>query len=103
MSGLKPEKDKGKYTFEYALASVTAQVGCFTVVLTLGAFAVGYYVDQLIGSSPWLALILMIGSVPFNLYLIYRMVTKTTSQMAVPLPNNSEETPKKEKDIDRKE
>jgi F0F1-type ATP synthase assembly protein I len=97
----KPESEN-KYTFNFALASVATQVGCFTVVLTLLAFAIGYFIDRQLGSTPWIALILMIGSVPLNLLLIYRITTKTTSKMVTPSPKNTEETPQKEEDLGRR-
>ena len=103
MSGNQPEGQQEKYTFNYTLASVVVQVGCFTVILTLGAFAAGFYIDRLLGSSPWFTLILMIGSVPLNLIMIYRAVKTNTSKMVVPPPNNSEKTPKKEEDFDTNE
>ncbi len=80
------------YSFNTALLAVVGRVGCLTVVLTLGAFALGYWLDQQLGTSPLLIMLLTVGSVPLNMIMIFRTTQKTTSRMVDP-SKNKEETP----------
>jgi F0F1-type ATP synthase assembly protein I len=57
----------------YLLATgVAAQVGCLMVVTIGIALGLGLLADRVLGTKPVFFLILLLGSIPLNLWLIYR-------------------------------
>ena len=57
----------------YMLAGgVAAQVGCLMVVIIGTALGLGLLADRVLGTKPVFFLILLLGSIPLNLWLIYR-------------------------------
>lgn len=83
-----------------ALAAVTGQVGCLTVVLIIGALLSGLWLDNLLDSSPWATLIMLIASMPITLYLMFKVASAATSRMVIMPPEKSEETPQQEEEVD---
>jgi F0F1-type ATP synthase assembly protein I len=63
------------------LAAVTTQVGCLTLVLTLGAILVGRWLDAWLGTDPVLTISLTLLSLPVTLVSIFAIVRWTTSKM----------------------
>lgn len=99
-SGSQPNKEKKQYTFNMALAAVTGQVGCLTVVIIIGALLLGLWLDNLLNSSPWVTLIMLIVSMPVTLYLMFKVASAATSRMVITPPEKSEETPQQEEELD---
>ena len=100
-TGNKPADSKRQYTRNMALAAVTGQVGCITIIVILVALLFGLWLDNRFDTSPWFTLALLIGSMPVTLILMFRLVRSITSRMVMTPPE--ENTPQKENDIDRKD
>jgi magnesium-transporting ATPase (P-type) len=66
-TGDQPEKKSALRTFNLALAAVTGQVGCLTIVIILAAFLAGRWLDNQFGSDALFTVILMVASVPVTL------------------------------------
>ena len=85
-----------------ALAAVTGQVGCITVIGIFAALFLGLWADNTFGTSPWLTLASLVVSMPITLIIMFRVVKATTSRMVTDKvadqPKNSE-TPQQEEDI----
>jgi uncharacterized protein (DUF2062 family) len=64
-----------------ALAAVTGQVGCITLVLTLGAILLGLWLDGVFGIRPVLTIGFTLLSLPITLYSIFAIVRWTTGRM----------------------
>ncbi|MGB7536962.1 MAG: AtpZ/AtpI family protein [Anaerolineales bacterium] len=64
------------------IAGLMAQSGCLVVVVILLAVAAGIWLDRELGTRPVFTLVLVMGSVPVTLFLLYRMATQAIS--AVP-------------------
>ena len=47
--------------------------GCITVVLVLAAVFLGVWLDNTLGTKPGFTLLMLFGSMPFSLYLIYQL------------------------------
>ncbi len=83
-------EDQGKDRFQYAmnltLASIAGQVGCLTLVIIFVALFAGLWLDGRMNSKPMFTIILLIGSVPVTLFLMFRVV-KTATKRIKPIEN----------------
>jgi F0F1-type ATP synthase assembly protein I len=82
--------DRQQVAFGVALASAVAQVGCVTVVVILGALAVGLALDDALQTRPLFTLVLVLASVPVSLYLLVRIALSAAAQ-ATPAPTTQVE------------
>jgi hypothetical protein len=73
------------------MMSVVTQVGCGTVLLIGLALGGGILLDNLLHTGRIITVILMVGSVPLSLYLIFKIWLRAVEQM-----QTKEETPKRE-------
>ena len=74
-------KNKKQYTFNLALAAVSGQVGCLTLVIILIALIGGLLLDRQFDTKPLFTVILMVGSVPVTLVMMFFIVRKATSRI----------------------
>jgi O-antigen/teichoic acid export membrane protein len=94
-----PEKKTALRSFNLALAAVTGQVGCLTVIIILAAFFVGRWLDNQFDSDAIFTVILMVASVPVTLVVMFWVVRSVTSRFAKPpVINKSKEV---EEGLDR--
>jgi len=75
------------------MMSVVTQVGCGTVLLIGLALGGGVLLDNLLHTGRIITVILMVGSVPLSLYLIFKIWLRAVEQM-----QTKEETPKREEE-----
>lgn len=75
------------------MMSVVTQVGCGTVLLIGLALGGGILLDNLLHTGRIITVILMVGSVPLSLYLIFKIWLRAVEQM-----QTKEETPKREEE-----
>ena len=90
-TGDQPEKKTALRSFNIALAAVTGQVGCLTIVIILGAFLAGRWLDNQFGSDALFTVILMVASVPVTLVVMIWVVRSITSRFAKLPEQNSKE------------
>ena len=81
-TGDQPEKKSALRSFNLALAAVTGQVGCLTIVIILAAFFAGKWLDNQFGSDALFTVILMVASVPVTLVVMFWVVRSVTSRFA---------------------
>lgn len=74
------------------MMSVVTQVGCGTVLLIGLALGGGILLDNLLNTGRVLTVILMVGSVPVSLYLIFKIWLRAIEQM------QKQDTQKREED-----
>jgi len=73
-AGQTPKKDSAQVATSLALAGLLGQVGCLTFVIVLGAILAGLWIDTRFDTRPLFTLVLVLGSVPVTLYLMFRIV-----------------------------
>ena len=98
-------ENQGKERFQYAmnltLASIAGQVGCLTLVIIFVALFAGLWLDRYLDTKPLFTIVLLIGSVPVTLFLMFRVVRAATSRIK-PVQNSKEtKIPTPEEDSDR--
>jgi F0F1-type ATP synthase assembly protein I len=67
---MKPENNP--VPFYLTAAGAAAEVGCLLVASAGGSVLLGLLLDQLLGTRPLFIFLLLLGSIPLNLWLIYR-------------------------------
>jgi ABC-type transport system involved in cytochrome c biogenesis permease subunit len=86
-----PESQK-KNRFQYALnltmASIAGQVGCLTLVIIFLALFAGLWLDRYFATRPLFTIVLLIGSVPATLFLMFRVVKAATDRIK-PVQNDA--------------
>lgn len=89
------KSDKKQYTLNLALAAVTGQVGCLTIIIVLAALFGGLWLDNHFATErPVFTIGLMIASIPVSLAAIFWVVMKVTSRIKTvekKKPENQEE------------
>lgn len=73
--------NKKQYSFNLVLAAVSGQVGCLTLVIILIALFGGLLLDRQFDTKPLFTVILMVGSVPVTLVMMFFIVRKATSRI----------------------
>ncbi|MBP7999399.1 MAG: hypothetical protein KA314_12185 [Chloroflexi bacterium] len=76
------------------MMSVVTQVGCGTVLFIGLALGGGMLLDNLLGTGRIITVLLMVGSVPLSLFLIFKIWLRAIEQM-----QTKEDTQKREEEI----
>ena len=77
----RPSQQNQQYAFNLTLAGIAGQVGCLTLVIIFVALFAGLWIDRLFSTKPFFTLVLVIGSVPLTLYLMFRVVKSATDRI----------------------
>jgi ABC-type transport system involved in cytochrome c biogenesis permease subunit len=97
----KQGKDRFQYAMNLTLASIAGQVGCLTLVIIFVALFAGLWLDRYFETKPLFTLVLLIGSVPVTLFLMFRMVRAATSRIKPAQNSETTKIPTPEEDSDR--
>lgn len=54
------------------VAGVVGQVGCLVLISAIGSVLLGLLIDQILGTKPLFLFVLLLASVPLNVWLIIR-------------------------------
>jgi F0F1-type ATP synthase assembly protein I len=84
----KSDKDQTQYVKNLTVAGVLGQVGCLTLVVIFGALIGGLWLDNVLETKPLFTLILMIGSIPVTLVMMFWIVRRGTA-MIQNVPNEA--------------
>jgi F0F1-type ATP synthase assembly protein I len=60
---------------------VLGQVGALTLVAIVGSLIGGLWLDRQLGTRPLFTILLMIGSFPISLYVIYRVALNAVARI----------------------
>lgn len=75
------DKNRGQYAFNLTLAAVAGQVGCLTLIIVLAALFGGLWLDKYFQTRPLFTVLLMVGSIPVTLVLMFIVVRAATSRL----------------------
>jgi F0F1-type ATP synthase assembly protein I len=77
--------DQKKNNFQYAMnmtmASIAGQVGCLTLVVIFAALFAGLWLDRYLDTKPLFTIVILLGSVPVTLFLMFRLVKAATDRI----------------------
>ena len=94
-------KDRFQYAMNLTLASIAGQVGCLTLVIIFVALFAGLWLDRTMDTKPLFTIVLLIGSVPVTLFLMFRVVRAATSRIKPVQTSDKNTIPTPEEDSDR--
>jgi F0F1-type ATP synthase assembly protein I len=69
-----------------AIAGLMAQSGCLVVALVLVAVVAGIWLDRVLGTRPVITLVLVLGSIPLTLFLLFKTATKAIAAVKPAAP-----------------
>ncbi|MFN7036257.1 MAG: AtpZ/AtpI family protein [Bellilinea sp.] len=75
------EPSRRQKILNLTLASVTAQVGCITLVIVLAAVFAGIWLDNRFETRPWFTVGLLVMSVPVSLVIMFWIVRLAVSKI----------------------
>ena len=67
-------------TLNLALASVAGLGGCVVLIVVVAALFGGLWLDSALNTKPLFTLLLVIGSVPVSIFLMYRVAMSIISR-----------------------
>ena len=73
--------DRKTKVYNLTLASITAQVGCLTLVIILAAVFGGLWLDAHYQTKPWFTLGLLIISIPVSLTVMFFVFRLTLNKL----------------------
>ena len=76
-----PEKSPYEYVFNMQVAAIAGQVGCATLAIVFAALLGGIFLDRFLSTKPIFTILLMVGSVPVTLVVMFWIVRRATSRM----------------------
>jgi F0F1-type ATP synthase assembly protein I len=79
--GNQSDQNRGQYAFNLTMAAVAGMVGCSTLIIVLAALILGLLLDKNFNTKPLFTVILMIGSVPVTLVIMFWIVRAATSRI----------------------
>ncbi|MFH2103285.1 MAG: hypothetical protein ABIJ39_08020 [Chloroflexota bacterium] len=68
------EKQPWQSLIGKTVITVVGKIGCLTFAVAAGSAFLGWLLDGLLGTRPWLMIVLFITSVPFSMLVIYLVV-----------------------------
>ena len=75
------KKDRGQYALNMTLAAVAGQVGCLTLLIIIVTLFGGLWLDSQLDTKPLFTVLLLVGSIPVTIILMFWVVRKATSHM----------------------
>jgi hypothetical protein len=79
----KNNPDRKQYWLNLLLATITAQVGCVTLVIIIAAILGGLWLDNRFGTKPTYTLALLLVSIPISLGAMFIIVKAASSRIKI--------------------
>ncbi len=68
-----------------------SQIGCVTVVIVIGALLVGLWADSQFHTKPLFTILLLLLSIPINVYSLVRVALTTAAQFQSDIKQDKQE------------
>ena len=81
------EKPRPRALSTSQIASLVAQTGCLVFVAIFAFLGIGIWLDRTLNTRPLFMLLLVIGSMPLTLYVLYRLTIRAVSNTLQPPPS----------------
>ena len=75
------KKNNIQYAMNMTMASIAGQVGCLTFVVIFAALFAGLWLDHYLNTKPFFTVVILLGSVPVTLFLMFRLVKAATDRI----------------------
>jgi hypothetical protein len=94
------DSDRAEQTLKMVLAGVLGQVGCLTLLVIALALVAGLWLDNQFHTRPLFVLLLMLGSVPLTLFLMFRLVLSLAPRLQMTVGKTSRPTSEEEPELE---
>ncbi|MFQ5625356.1 MAG: AtpZ/AtpI family protein [Methyloligellaceae bacterium] len=71
-----------------AIAGLVGQVGCLTVIIIGAALVLGLWLDSRLDTKPFVTLVLLLGSVPVTLVVMFRVALSSARRLQTGSPDS---------------
>lgn len=97
------KKDRGQYALNMTLAAVAGQVGCLTLAVIIITLLGGLWLDARFDTKPIFTVLLLVGSIPVTIIMMFWVVRKATARIKPAEPAEKVETSSNQEDEERGE
>ena len=64
--------------------TIMGQIGLLTAVAVIGSLALGLWLDRALETRPLFTILLLVGSFPVSMYIIYRIALRAVTKLHSP-------------------
>ncbi|MBI5293780.1 MAG: AtpZ/AtpI family protein [Chloroflexi bacterium] len=76
-----PKPNNNQYALNLGLAGFAGQVGCITLLIVFGALFGGLWLDGFLRTKPLFTIVLLIGSVPVTIFVMFRVALSAVAKI----------------------
>ncbi len=92
------ERQRTEQAVRLALLGLIGQVGCLTLVIIVAALVAGLWLDRQFDTRPLFTLILVLGSIPVTLFIMFRLVLSVVPRLQLTAGAPAKAVPEEEPD-----
>ncbi len=86
-----PENQTDQYSLYMMAAGVAGQVGCLVGMTAIGAVVLGLFLDNALGTKPLFIFVLLLGSIPLTIFMIFRYTKRKTRNLQASAPQKEDD------------
>jgi F0F1-type ATP synthase assembly protein I len=87
----KPKQDHTQYAINMGLAGVAGTIGFVTLIIVVAALFIGLLLDRQLGTRPLFTILVLLGSVPFTIFIMFRLALSAAARIKPVPPVKKEE------------
>jgi F0F1-type ATP synthase assembly protein I len=91
MAEKQPKQDSVQYAINMSLAGVAGTIGFVTLIIVIAALFIGLLIDRQLGTRPLFTILVLLGSVPFTIYIMFRLALSAAARIKPAMPVKKEE------------
>ncbi len=92
------ERQRRELAVRMALLGLIGQVGCLTLVIIVAALVAGLWLDRQFDTRPLFTLILVLGSIPVTLFVMFRLVLSAAPRLQTTPGSHAKAAPEEDPD-----
>jgi len=92
------ERQRKEQAVRMALIGLIGQVGCLTLVIIVAALVAGLWLDRQFDTRPLFTLILVLGSIPVTLFVMFRLVLTFAPRLQTSAGSHAQAVPEEDPD-----
>ena len=87
----KPRSGNVQYAINMSLAGFAGTVGVVTLIIVVVALFAGLLLDRVLGTRPVFTILILLGSVPITIFVMFRLALGAIARIKPPQPEKKEE------------
>jgi F0F1-type ATP synthase assembly protein I len=86
-----PKPNNTQYAINLGLAGFAGTVGVVTLGIVIGALLLGLLLDAQLGTKPLFTILILLGSVPITIFVMFRLALGAIAKMKPTQPEKKKE------------